>query len=823
MTVAQVEQILLPSDGTGSVDVIVRGALDRCRDIVDTTEDSLNDAMAAGPWFLRSVELAGFRGAANGSGAPGATAEPFRLTFPASAGLVVVHAPNGTGKSTVTDALEVALFGGTGEASGFNPADARGVVAVHSGLVDSEAVVVLENNRGDTLHFEWNAEAGIESAVATWRSGTRHEVETTPGGKWASSVASRRPVVGYDHLTHRLRADNAADIVEATLALGEVWPQLRRFLDQDLARARAAYAAWWRARDEAVTALTEVDEALALRFPEFEVPQPVRIPESPAEDVEEWFRAEFGDRGELDVYLTIDPRLSADVATSLEATRAAVEKYIRVKQDSGQELWSGGGVEALEMLISQIDGTSTPDCPMCGSDGVHWSVRAHSVITELRSVREEFNLTRTELRHLGRLLVERVLPVLRRAKRITAIESSAVRLTERIESLVGHEPTAEGDFAWTILTGLTTDVEFAESIEDLLREVTIPGWESLWSSERRRGCRVLVDAHREYGSAAASVDACESALQRLAKEFDAVHADRREVLERDVQRLLQVLLPDVELKGLALATVPDPTPDRASPVGPRLLLNGYEVGLGVLSAGQYNAFVLALLLAAGKTDPFRFLVVDDPVHALDDLRIDAFATLVESYVTEGRQMVLLTHDDRLVDVLRLKVGQVTLVKLGRDRYGNLQCVDSTHPWQALVEDARSVLRQGTRSGSNQVLSDATLAVLTLSLCRQAIDAALREFVQEEKRPSGRAQSVLTKMDQVFTTRATLKVVRRIVGTGHPAAGVIDALLADADFLRDLNAGAHGDPHGLDVSVSNLETRSATAEKFCRDLLASVVP
>ncbi|WP_410603323.1 AAA family ATPase [Amycolatopsis sp. lyj-90] len=820
MTVVQVEELLLPSGCTGPADLIVRRGLERCRDVVDTTEDPLKDAMAVGPWFLRSIELAGFRGAANGSGAPGATTEPFRLDFPASAGLVVVHAPNGTGKSTVTDALEVALFGGTGGASGFNPDDARGAVVSHSGLVDSEVGVVLENGRGDTLHFEWNAGAGVESAIAIWRSDTQHEVEITPGGKWASSVASRRPVVGYDHLTHRLRADNAVDIVEATLAMGDVWSQLRSFLDEYLAQAAAAAAAWQLARARVETAVAEVDEVLALRYPDFEVPRPVRLPETPAEDVEGWFHAEFGDCEECIEHLTVDPQLSVDVVTSIEAARTAVEKNIRTKRDSGQEIWSGGGIEALEMLISRIDADPNSDCPMCGADGVHWSDRARSVSRGLRSVHEEFNLTRTELAHLGRLLVERVLPVLRRAKGIVALESSAVRLAERVEVLVGHEPAAEGDLAWTILTGLVVDTEFADNIEDLLQEVATSAWESVWTSERRRNCRQLVEAHREHGATAASVSACESALQRLAKAFDAVHRDRRDVLERDVQSLLQVLLADAGLEGLELAPAPSLTTGRAHKTGPRLRLNGHEAGLGVLSAGQYNAFVLSLLLAAGKTDPFRFLVVDDPVHALDDLRIDAFAALVERYVTEGRQMVLLTHDDRLVDVLRLKVGQVILLKLGRDQHNNLQCVDSTHPWQVLVEDAWSVLRRGVGGGPNRVLSDATLALLTLSLCRQAIDAVLREFVQEERRSSGRALSVLKEMDQVFTTRATLKVVRRIVRAEHPAVGLIDALQADAGFLNDLNAGAHGDPHRLDVSVSNLEVRASTTERFCRDLLAS---
>jgi wobble nucleotide-excising tRNase len=73
----------------------------------------------------------------------------------------------------------------------------------------------------------------------------------------------------------------------------------------------------------------------------------------------------------------------------------------------------------------------------------------------------------------------------------------------------------------------------------------------------------------------------------------------------------------------------------------------------VLSQGELHALALSLFLprATVAESPFRFLVIDDPVQAMDATTVAGLArVLAETAVT--RQVVVFTHDDRLVEVVQ---------------------------------------------------------------------------------------------------------------------------------------------------------------------------
>lgn len=75
--------------------------------------------------------------------------------------------------------------------------------------------------------------------------------------------------------------------------------------------------------------------------------------------------------------------------------------------------------------------------------------------------------------------------------------------------------------------------------------------------------------------------------------------------------------------------------------------------LSVLSQGELHALALSLFLprATVAESPFRFLVIDDPVQAMDAATVAGLArVLAETAVT--RQVVVFTHDDRLPEAVR---------------------------------------------------------------------------------------------------------------------------------------------------------------------------
>lgn len=75
--------------------------------------------------------------------------------------------------------------------------------------------------------------------------------------------------------------------------------------------------------------------------------------------------------------------------------------------------------------------------------------------------------------------------------------------------------------------------------------------------------------------------------------------------------------------------------------------------LGVMSQGELHARALSLFLprATLPASTFRFLVIDDPVQSMDQARVDGLAKVLD-HVARDRQVIVLTHDDRLPESVR---------------------------------------------------------------------------------------------------------------------------------------------------------------------------
>ncbi|WP_179276594.1 hypothetical protein [Rhodococcus sp. 14-1411-2a] len=70
--------------------------------------------------------------------------------------------------------------------------------------------------------------------------------------------------------------------------------------------------------------------------------------------------------------------------------------------------------------------------------------------------------------------------------------------------------------------------------------------------------------------------------------------------------------------------------------------------LSVMSQGELHALASALFIPRATTpdSPFRFIVLDDPIQAMDPAKIDGFIKVLSSLATT-RQVIDFSHDDRL--------------------------------------------------------------------------------------------------------------------------------------------------------------------------------
>ena len=88
-------------------------------------------------------------------------------------------------------------------------------------------------------------------------------------------------------------------------------------------------------------------------------------------------------------------------------------------------------------------------------------------------------------------------------------------------------------------------------------------------------------------------------------------------------------------------------------------------------------------------EPFRFLVIDDPVQSMDPARVDGLARVL-SEVAEERQLVVSTHDDRLPESLRRLQIPHTCQQVTRRPGARVEVQEKEDPVVQYFVDARAV-------------------------------------------------------------------------------------------------------------------------------------
>lgn len=87
-----------------------------------------------------------------------------------------------------------------------------------------------------------------------------------------------------------------------------------------------------------------------------------------------------------------------------------------------------------------------------------------------------------------------------------------------------------------------------------------------------------------------------------------------------------------------------------------------------------HALALALFLprATVESSPFRFVILDDPIQAMDPAKIDGFARLLAG-IAQDRQVVVFSHDDRLPDaVRRMAIPGARILEIARGLGSNVE-------------------------------------------------------------------------------------------------------------------------------------------------------
>ncbi|WP_143116178.1 AAA family ATPase [Lentzea xinjiangensis] len=222
--------------------------------------------------------------------------------------------------------------------------------------------------------------------------------------------------------------------------------------------------------------------------------------------------------------------------------------------------------------------------------------------------------------------------------------------------------------------------------------------------------------------------------------------------------------------------------------------------LAVMSQGELHSLGLALFLPRAMVDesPFRFVVVDDPVQAMDPSKVDGLAQVLAD-VALTRQVVVFTHDERLVEALRRLRLAATVREVCRGEGSVVRVRTSDDPVGRCLDDARAVR-------GDEDLPEALRAELVASCCRAALEAASHARFRRERLGRGTPHAEVERaLECALTTRQkiALAVFDDLSATAELVPHLEDVVGGWAvELLRACRVG--GDCGDLDVLIRDTE-------------------
>ncbi len=679
----------------------------------------VNDLTGSTAASLAWIEARGFRGIATGD----------RLTFAAGTGLTLVLGRNGSGKSSYVEALEVALRGRSarweerpnkewvqGWANLHHPEDKP--VSVRVGFhVDQQGERVLER-RWDNRTVGVDASTEDFGELSLDALGWRDAVETTPPVLSYSELgrlADRKPSELYDALerllglesVHAVRdrlghARSANEKPMRDLKKNEL-PRLVAALKNSAdPRARTAEAALSKktwdlaALDDLALGLEDKPESASLR----------------------------------DLSRLRAPSVGEDLPGRLRSALTSIEQLAGASQVTNELL-----ANLLDhALLWHAKAGESQACPVCeGPTGLDadWRERAQAQVDEARSATSALGDARTLLRGLegeARGALRTPIPAV-----LASLESVELPIAVR-QRWLDWSAAAEGplsslaDALESLGPPLRQDIETVRNLATSRLDAAEEAWKPLRRTiagfvEHARTAQVAKSRVKDLTKAKAWVDAFAESLR---EERFAPIAERATQVWARLRQSSNVALASVKLEGkgnrrhLVLETTVDDAPATA---------------LGVMSQGEINALGLALFVprAMSEASPFRFLVVDDPVQAMDPHKVDGLAMLLSDLAQE-RQVIVFTHDTRLREALdRMQLPYRALeVQREPGSVVKVEAVDS--PVEQYLKDAFRVYKAEDHLGPGVV------AGLVPAHCRSAVEAACNEVIRRRRIEAGHAHA-----------------------------------------------------------------------------------
>ncbi|MFI5777811.1 AAA family ATPase [Nocardia sp. NPDC051570] len=728
--------------------------------------------------FVSAIRVRGFRGI-------GPRAD---LRLNPGPGLTLVVGRNGSGKSSFAEAAELTLTGVNRRWEGRSAVWREGWRNLHEGSVSRIDLELTTTGSGAPLTITREWPEGVDLSGGSWtqrRKGQQpSEFRATD---WSRDLELYRPFLSYSELGALVdgRPSDLFDALHRLLGLDDLTAAQDRTRARRLELERAAKAC----RDERsalLTALATVADDRAARVAELlGAPEPdlpaigrelagARHDPTGAAALEAILRLRLPEPAEVDAAADHIVGCAADLAAHATGD---MEAELRV-------------LDLLRRARGHVDAGGDCPCPVCGRGSLdeQWRRDTDAQIVRLTD----------------------------RAAALTAARIALARAVDRARSLIAPVPpeldpptppvpnvdTGPARRTWSTWAGLA-DEHYRPELAPRLRTAHIDavrGLETLRRSARKeldrldavwtplvpriaawlRDATAAVAAEPELRTVRRAEDWLKSAAAGLREQRMAPLADHARRIWRGLRQQSNVDLGAIRLQGNAGASrkvLLDVTVDDTG-----------GTALGVMSQGELHALGLALFLprATVPESPFGFVMIDDPVQAMDPAKVDGLARVLAAAARSGRQVVVFTHDERLAEAVRRLRLDATVLDVQRRERSTVEIRVAEDPVRRYLSDANALLR--TRQ-----LPRAIAAELVITCCRSAIEAAALARARATLLADGMDHhEVQRRVDAARTTWE--KVSLAVLGEPDRVDDLNALLDREAPWaravLRDAAAGAH---------------------------------
>ena len=649
--------------------------------------------------YLSSIAVQGFRGIG-----PKAT-----VALQPGPGLIVIAGRNGSGKSTLAEALEIALTRINSRWEDKAAVWSQNWRNLHVGEPAEIRIGITEEGAGTTtIGVDWPVGSDVRvDELKTWiqRGGQKREDTSVLG--WDAALELYRPLLSYDELSGILegRPSDFYDQLYRLLGLEQLTEAIGRLdtevnglkrPEADLKKSRDALKAVLEAHDDsrAATALSQITK----RKPDLKAVRPLITKGAASTVPAAWQQMQW-----------LTTPASDEVADACATLRSSAETQ-RYETERSDMLAADRG-KLLQLSLAFHDQHGEQRCPVCGQGTLdqHWAAAAREALERGQRAVQALTAARAATKQARSALVTLVRSV------------SPPPVDAELSTL------AEAKGAYERLLDLPVDGDFAlaDHVEGLL-----PALAESYAAARQQAGELIKAREDAWGPVAleladwlSKAELAAAAEPKLAVASEALkwlQGNARELrneriapLAGHAKEIWAALRQESNVELGAIRLEGQKTTRR---VELRADVDGSETeAFGVMSQGELQALALSIFIPRATSDqsPFRFLVLDDPIQAMDPSKIDGFLQVLTA-LAKDRQVIVLTHDDRLPAAIRRSRTPARIVELTRGLNSAVSVTESTTPAKRLLDDAYTI-------AADEVVPDGIKSAAIPVLCREALE------------------------------------------------------------------------------------------------------